>query len=191
MPELTSETRRMIGDVARRHGVSDEAALALFQALVAGRGGMAQFSHPELGGMGQWTQGGMVMVGDMFNEALKQRVNALCMDLAGILRSSQSSPAAALGTGEPSNASQWWPASLGAPVSTGAQNGIRYAYFDASSRLAIEQDGRLTLYDTGDHRIHGVAQQQGGSRSLVFTSQHGPVRVTDLPAIGPRSRDGA
>ena len=183
MSELTSETRRMIGDAARRHGVSEEAALAVFRALVDGGGGMAQFSHPELGGMGQWTQGGMVMVGDMFNQDLRRRVDALCADLAQILRDSQSSPAAPVGTSRPSGASRWWPAELGAPTSTGAQNGVRYAYFDASSRLAVEQDGRLTLYDTGDHRIHGVAQHQGGDRSLVFTSQRGTVRVTDLPAL--------
>ena len=42
--------------------------------------------HPDLGGMGQWSQGGMVMVGDMFNNALKARVDALCAELAGLLR---------------------------------------------------------------------------------------------------------
>jgi len=185
MTEPTPETRRRIDDLAQRHGVSGEAALTLFRALAASGGTMAQFSHPELGGMGQWTQGGMVMVGDMFNRGLKQRVDALAVDLAAVLRGSQSAPAAPVDASPPSDASRWWPAGLGAPTSTGAQNGVRYAYFDAGRRLAVEQDGRLTLYDTGEHRIRGVAQQQGGGRSLVFTSQHGPVRVTDLRAIGP------
>ena len=184
MTEPTPETRRRIDELARRHGVSSEAALTLFRALAASGGSMAQFSHPELGGMGQWTQGGMVMVGDMSNHGLKQRVDALCADLAGVLRGSQSASAAPIDTNRPPDASRWWPADLGAPTSTGAQNGVRYAYFEAGKRLAVEQDGRLTLYDTGEHRIHGVAQQQGGGRSLVFTSQHGPVRATDLRAIG-------
>src|SRR5690349_5566969 len=105
---------------------------------------MAQFSHPELGGMGQWTQGGMVMVGDMSNHGLKQRVDAMCADLAGVLRDSQSAPAAPINASPPSDASHWWPADLGAPTSTGAQNGVRYAYFDAGRRLAVEQGGRLT-----------------------------------------------
>jgi hypothetical protein len=47
---------------------------------------MAQFSHPELGGMGQWSMGGMIMVGDMFNNGLKARVDALCNDLSALLR---------------------------------------------------------------------------------------------------------
>lgn len=46
---------------------------------------MAQFDHPELGGKGQWMQGGMVMVGDMFNHALKAKVTELCTALALLL----------------------------------------------------------------------------------------------------------
>jgi hypothetical protein len=38
---------------------------------------MAQFNHPEFAGSGQWMQGGMLMLGDMFNHALKGRVDAL------------------------------------------------------------------------------------------------------------------
>jgi len=37
--------------------------------------------------MGQWTQGGMTMVGDMFNHRLKARVDAVCTELAFLLRS--------------------------------------------------------------------------------------------------------
>ena len=59
----------------------------LLAALAAGHGTAAQFSHPELGGMGQWSQGGMLMIGDMFNNALKYRVDQLCTELAGVVRS--------------------------------------------------------------------------------------------------------
>ena len=65
---------------AQRHGLSESAIEALWDALVRGRG-QAQFSHPELGGMGQWS-GGMVQIGDMFNTRLKARVAAACADLA-------------------------------------------------------------------------------------------------------------
>ncbi|HEY9212502.1 MAG TPA: SHOCT domain-containing protein, partial [Ancylobacter sp.] len=51
-------TSRLIEDVASRHGVSTEAVRVLLQAVAAGGGTMAQFSHPELGGMGQWSRGG-------------------------------------------------------------------------------------------------------------------------------------
>ena len=50
-------------------------------------GDQAQFNHPDPGGLGQWSQGGMIMVGDMFNQGLKYRVDALCNELAGLLRS--------------------------------------------------------------------------------------------------------
>ena len=55
MQELTPEGQRLIEEIAQRHRVSADSALTLLRALVAGHGGMAQFNHPELGGMGQWT----------------------------------------------------------------------------------------------------------------------------------------
>jgi hypothetical protein len=54
----------------------------MLDAVMNGNGGMAQFSHSEFGGSGQWMRGGMTMIGDMFNNALKGRVDALCGDLS-------------------------------------------------------------------------------------------------------------
>ena len=48
--ELTPEGRRLVEDVAQRHGVSTDAVLTLLQAVAAGHGSSAQFSHPELAG---------------------------------------------------------------------------------------------------------------------------------------------
>ena len=130
MPNLTSEGLRIVTDVATRHGVSLDVALTLLGALAQGNGRQAQFNHPELGGMGQWSLGGMIMIGDMFNQGLKHRVDALCNELADFLRSQ---PLGALeaarfqlqsqsggeevslyetGTG---SASGWWPEELGSP----------------------------------------------------------------------------
>src|SRR3954470_15139868 len=208
MQELTPEGQRTLQGIAERHGVSTDAALTLLRALVAGRGGMAQFNHPELGGMGQWSQGGMTMVGDMFNQALRARVDALCTELASLLRTepsivvaapsqSQSQSQAGVSTsaslfvsGAGAAAGAWWPTELGNPSSAGAQNDLRYAVFPATRRLAIERGGRVTVYDTGDHMISGVSQQQSGDQSLTFTSQRGLVRLADLPvlqAVSPRS----
>jgi hypothetical protein len=87
----------------------------------------------------------------------------------------------------PTNPGSWWPAELGAPASTGAQNDLRYACFPANRRLAIQLGGgEVAVYDTGDHQISGFSQQQSGDASLTFTSQHGLVRVSDLPrVVGP------
>src|SRR5258708_23740162 len=85
MQDLAAEGARILAEVAKRHGVRLEAARALLGALVEGHGRQAQFNHAELGGMGQWSHGGMIMIGDMFNQGLKFRVDALCNDLSGLL----------------------------------------------------------------------------------------------------------
>jgi hypothetical protein len=77
----------------------------------------------------------------------------------------------------------WWPDDLGAPSSVGAQNEIRYSYFPAARRLAVDLSGKVTVYDTQDHQISGFSQQQPGSGSLSFSSQLGPVDVSRLPVV--------
>jgi hypothetical protein len=74
----------------------------------------------------------------------------------------------------------WWPADLGQPATSGAQNGTRYAFFPDKQRLAIEQDGAVTVYDSGDNQIGGVGQQQDSGRTLSFSSQNGDVDVASL-----------
>jgi len=142
---------------------------------------MAQFNHPELGGMGQWATGGMIMIGDMFNHALKARVDALCNDLAGAAGSAVAA-SSELRSGQ---SSQWWPDELGTPTSSGAQNEMRFAWFPNRCRLAVMQDGKVHVYDTGEHRIRGFSQQQGeGARqTLSFTSQLGTIRLDDLQEV--------
>lgn len=81
------------------------------------------------------------------------------------------------------DSSQWWPADLRFPNGTGAQNQVRYAYFNQAHRLAVELNGHVTVYDTLDHQIGGVSQQQGSGGSLTFTSQYGTVSVANLPII--------
>ena len=41
----------------------------------------------------------------------------------------------------------------------------------------------MTLYDTADHRISGVSQQQSGHQNLAFTSQHGTVDLDQLKQV--------
>ena len=78
---------------------------------------------------------------------------------------------------------RWWPEELGEnPNSAGGQNETRYAFFSAQERLAVDTgDGKIQIYDTGDHRISGVQQHQGGrGRRVTFTSQHGEVDLANL-----------
>jgi len=81
------------------------------------------------------------------------------------------------------NSVDWWPADLRWPNSNGAQNGVRYAYFAQACRLAIDVNGRVTVYDTLDHQISGFSQQQTYGGSLSFSSQYGLVDVTRLPVV--------
>src|ERR1700759_2739411 len=108
---VTPAAENAIGDIAQRHGLSREAVLAMLFAIHAGGGNMAQFSIPELGGSGQWMRGGMTMVGNMFDNALKARVDALCGELAQLLAGTtvfRTSAAQSQAGGFTS--SNWWPA---------------------------------------------------------------------------------
>ena len=74
----------------------------------------------------------------------------------------------------------WWPESLGTPSSTGGQDSLRYAFFPDTHRLAIEQDGKITVYDSGEHRITGISQH---GAAPVFSGEDGTVRVEDLRRV--------
>ncbi len=188
MQDLTQTAFQRVNDIAARNGVSADAVATLLRAVANGGGTMAQFSHPELGGMGQWSQGGMIMIGDMFNNGLKYRVDSLCNEVANLLR--EMNPFVPLppqqGGGFGGGYANWWPDGLGSPASSGAQNDMRYAYFPGARRLAVQQNGQTRVYDTAHHTIFGVSQQQGGGQSLSFSSDYGTVRAEDLQQVdGP------
>ncbi|MCG9790978.1 SHOCT domain-containing protein [Flavobacterium algicola] len=181
-------------NVANRYGVSANAVTELTQALMRSNGTMAQFYIPELGGGGQWMQGGMTMVGDMFNNQLKNTVNGLCIDLSNLINQGAIQyvplPKQENQNGFHSSAN-WW-GDLGVPNSTGSQNNTNYAVFSTIGRLAIQENGKVTVFDTLDHHIGGVGQQQGGNYSVTFTSQYGTVNLSTLPIIsGGENRPAA
>ncbi len=78
---------------------------------------------------------------------------------------------------------RWWPDDLGEPSSSGGQNDVRYAFFPDKHRLLVEQDGVLASYDSADYRISGVSQQQGATKTLVFTAQDGQVELSRLKRV--------
>lgn len=210
MHQLSPAGTQLVQDLCQRHGVSADAATHMLIAVYNGNGTMAQFSHPEFGGSGQWMRGGMTMVSDLFNSYLKSRVDNICTDISNALANNQliapsgsfqsqsqsgsdfQSQTAGGGGGNnslflPDPESNWWPSELGSPSATGVQNNTRYAYFANSCRLAVKTGGDVWVYDTLDHRVGGFAQQQGGGSSITFTSQYGTVSLSTLPVI---SRNG-
>ena len=177
----------LIDRMAKKHSVSPAAVQVVLAALRSGGGRMAQFSHGDFGGMSQWSPG-ISMVGDMFNTQLKAKLEALCSDIATHLDASETADGARSEGDEVSYRSwsrseHWWPAGLGRPGAVGAQNDLRYAVFPETRRLVIDDQGTVSVYDTGSHRIFGVAQAQSADRTLTFTSQDGLVRIADLPRV--------
>ena len=206
MPKLSDAGTQLVSDLAQRHGLSTDAVTHMLIAVHNGNGTMAQFNHPEFGGCGQWMQGGMTMVSDLFNHQLKYRVDSICNDIANSLAShqlvpfqgsfqsqsqsgnaAQSQAAGQIGSSNslfvPDPASNWWPSDLGTPAAIGSQNNVRYAYFPATRRLAVTTGGEAWVYDTMDHQIGGFSQQQGVGGSITFTSQFGTVNLSTLPLV--------
>lgn len=212
MKQLSPEGQHVINSMAQRYNFSPDAVFSLLLSVINGNGSMAQFNHPEFGGSGQWMRGGMIMLGDMFNNGLKNSVGNLCQELANLivnepnLIQTGSFQSQSQGNQEqanyanpqqnhlnsanpvslfvPGDSQNWW-LSMGLqfPNSTGKQNAIRYAYFAGIHRLAIQLNGNTTLYDTLDHQIGGFSQQQGHDASLTFTSQYGLIDIKSLPVI--------
>ncbi len=180
--------------LAQRFGVSIDAVSTLQQALQRGGGTMAQFNHPELGGMGQWQQGGMVMVGDMFNNGLKAKVDELCRELSKTTSAPKQAFGMSFNSFSFSSNLAWWSDIADVqgqtPNSAGSQNSTEYAYFRDAKRLLLRENGNgaIAVYDTLQHVIAGVsqAQQNGGGKgaqSLVFQSQLGQFGVDSLKRI--------
>jgi hypothetical protein len=70
-----------IDRVSNRHSVSPDPVRTILRALRSSGGRMAQFSHSDFGGMSQWSPG-MSMAGDMFNNSLKSKLDAVYTELA-------------------------------------------------------------------------------------------------------------
>ena len=206
MRQLSPDGQRVANDLANRHGFSVDAVTHMMFAVLHGNGSMAQFSHGEFAGSGQWMRGGMIMLGDMFNGYLKGRVDSLCSEISNILAnqpgllqsgsfqsqsqggSSYQHQANGGGMGPstlfaPDPEDNWWPSDLGRPGATGSQNNARYAYFPSSRRLAIKTGGEVWVYDTLDHQIGGFSQQQGWGGSILLSSQYGTVDLSRLPVV--------
>ena len=184
----TEQGERLVNDVANRYGATHEAVSLMLESILRGNGTMAQFNIYELGGCGQWMRGGMTMVGDMFNYQLKSKVDGICGELSNAiveqnLQVVPPPPPQKPGMPSQNNWGSWWPAELGSPNSSGSQNQYRYAYFGNKRRLAISDGLSVTVYDTLDHNIGGVSQQQGGVAGVGFTSQYGYVDLRTLPLV--------
>ena len=79
-------------------------------------------------------------------------------------------------------ADRWWSEDLGAPSSSGAQDGKRYAFFADKKLLLVETDGTLQRFRTAEHRITGISQSSGGG-TPAFTTERGPISIDKLERV--------
>ena len=151
MQQLTPEGLRIVEGLAQSHGVSVDAVIALLHAMASGNGFQAQFNHPDLGGMGQWSQGGMIMIGDMFNQGLKYKVGALCDELPASCAASQLAPV-------PSRASRSRSRRAAGGVSLFVPGGARKLVAGRISALRPRPEPRTTC-------AMRISRHRAGSRS--------------------------
>lgn len=177
MNQLSDSGLNAVNRISQQSGFSPDAVTHMLYAVLNGGGTMAQFGHPEFGGSGQWMQGGMLMLSDLFNHNLKNRVDSLCYELSNLMASDNNL------LKEVAKAKNWWPDGLGIANATGGQNTMRYAYFANEHRLAIDTSGEIWVYDTLDHQIGGFSQQQGLGGSIQLNSQYGTVNLNSLPVV--------
>jgi hypothetical protein len=182
----------VIPEIAARYLVPEEKVREIYRQLQANDATQCQFTCDDLGGPVQW-QPGMVMTSRWDDHALRARVDGLCSELCAIVRGSDTAAPAALKR-DPATppaisrvdlaaGESWWPAMLGHPSSSGSQNGVRYAYFPDKHRLLLQHGARIDAYDTGEYHLTGVAQQQGHSRTITFSTAEGPIPVEHLKCV--------
>jgi hypothetical protein len=182
----------VIPSIAERYHVSIDAAREVERALRATGGRQAQFSHPELGGTGQWMPG-MLMIHAAADRQLRTRVEGLLDEVAAVVRGSDTAAPAALARDPdappalsrvdlPAGES-WWPAPYGHPAAQGCQSGIRYAWFPGRCCVLVQVGSRIDCYDTAEHQVRGVGQQQGSSSRLVLTTASGEIPLDYLQCI--------
>jgi hypothetical protein len=64
------------------------------------------------------------------------------------------------------------------------QNNVRYAYFPTVSRLVVEEDNVVSIYDTTGLSVYGVSQQQQSNvRTFVLNTSAGPLPLTKLRRV--------
>jgi Short C-terminal domain len=157
MHPLSEDGRRILTDLAGRHGISLDAATHMLMAVAAGGGTQAQFNHQELGGMGQWSRGGMTMVGDMFNNGLKAKVDWLCQELSDLLANQ---PAPVHVPAQSQSQNQW--------PSQGFGQGFGQSQGQSSGQSQQQGYGQFQGQSSGQPGMQ--SQQQGGGTSSLFVS---------------------
>jgi hypothetical protein len=113
--------------------------------------------------LGQW-QNGMVMISDMFNNSLKNKVNNLCVELSTIIKQEftvGNKPVI--------------------PSLLGKSNETSYAYYQDANILELQVKGVLKTYDTTGYIITGVQQSQSNNiQNIILNHTKGTINILTL-----------
>ncbi len=169
---------KKIKEIASKYEVSEGTVRTLLEGLKASNGRQVQFNIRELGGMGQW-QSGMVMVGDMFNHGLKAKVSELCRELVELSQTMEEEEEKPKKKAEKQSV-----ASKPSATFKGSQNNSHYAYYAKENLLEIEENGKVTKYNTEGYALSGAQQSQSNSlKNLSFTYPGGTVSLKELKKV--------
>jgi hypothetical protein len=75
----------------------------------------------------------------------------------------------------------WWPHELGSPSVSGSSNDLRYAYFAAKHRLAVDDGQHVKVYDTVGKANSGFSSSDG--KTLTFESEDGTRKLSSLKLV--------
>lgn len=180
MPQLEQEYQR----IAQQYGVSAEAVQQLAHALIRGRLKTARFNHPELGGIGKWRRGD-VLLGDVRDEDHKTLVWRLAEELMPLLK--HVPLPASSEENEQTLVMPWWgDRLLGEPIITDRFESVQYGYFLESRRVIVLRGDDLIHYDADGLLVTGLVRRVSPSRGLelILQTVTGEVNVEALPIIG-------
>ncbi len=195
--------------LAQKHGFSIGAVQMLNNAFSQSRSlNQVQFNISEFGGMGSWMKGGMMMIGDMFNQNLKLRVGSLCEELSQLRQNShgdnvtlncescqknnfaftQPMPSPQpMNFMQPMNSMQpmnFAPFEAGV-TSSGQSNNVSYKYYGQEKKLVITLNGSQTYTYLDIPSISGVSSSQSSvdgiqKTKITFSTQEGTDLVIEI-----------
>lgn len=83
----------------------------------------------------------------------------------------------------------WPPRALGDPSVTGVLQGVRYAHYTNSQRLAVADGEYIRVYATRGARIEGFSVSDGGVLTFMLDGQK--TKLTKLRLVGTAAQESS
>jgi hypothetical protein len=176
---------KILAKIGEQHGFSLDAMQALGAELLRGGLKRARFNHPELGGIGMWSHG-EVVIGDMSDEETRVRIWQVVDALMPALKQVEVSEDVRRATQDQTLVMPWWgDIKLGSPAVQGVMESLTYGYFLESHRVIVRKDDKITHYDASGLAVMdiGIVYGERAMPQVALQLVDGTVPVSDLPII--------